>query len=168
MGPIGAVALVTPEIIKGLKYLKKLGLAGKAAKYGKAAYKSKHFIPGLIGAGYLGSEALEAGAKAGERKLTKEELRLQRLMTKASAAATERSVKESQAKTKEYINALLKAKKEERKEARELQALESFTQSQDRQMALVFQAMQALSNKQMGASTTPAGGGMLGLMRGGF
>jgi len=62
----------------------------------------------------------------------------------------------------------LKAKKEEAKETRELATLQSFTESQNRQMALVIQAIQALSQRQMGAATQAPGAGMLGLMRGGF
>ena len=146
--------------------------AGKAAGVTlsalKALYASKHFIPALLGAGYLGSTAVGAYGQAGERGLTREQMRLQTLMGKASAEATERTVKESRARTKEYVAALLKAKKEEAKEARELASLQSFTQSQDRQMALVMQAMQALSQRQMGSATQAPGAGMLGLMRGGF
>ena len=89
-------------------------------------------------------------------------------MSKASVEATKRGVKESRARTKEYMKTLMKTKREDAKEARDLQALQSYTQSQDRQMALVIQAMQALSQKQGGASTSTPGGGMLGLMEGGF
>ena len=134
----------------------------------KALYGSKHFLTALIGAGYFGSMGLQAVGQAGERGLSREQLKLQGLMGKSSAEATKRGVKESRVRTKEYISALLKAKKEERKETREMAALQSFTQSQDRQMALVIQAVQALSQRQSGASTQAPGGGMLGLMRGGF
>ena len=139
----------------------------KIPKYAKMLYKSKHFLTALLGAGYLGSTAIGAYGQAGERGLTREQMKLQALLGTASAEATKRGVKESRARTKEYIDALLKAKKEEAKEARETAALQSFTQSQDRQMALVIQAMQAMSQRQMGASTQATGGGMLGLMRGG-
>ena len=146
-------------------------LAGAAAKIPaalKALYGSKHFLTALLGAGYLGSTAVGAYGQAGERGIAREQIGLQSLMAKASAGATERTVKESRARTKEYIRALLKAKKEEAKETRELAALQSFTQSQDRQMALVIQAIQTMSQRQMGASTQAPEGGMLGLMRGGF
>ena len=133
----------------------------------KALYGSKHFLTALLGAGYLGSTAVGAIGQAGERGLTREQLKLQTLMGKASAEATKRGVKESRARTKEYIKALLTAKKEDVKERREFAALQSFTQSQDRQMALVIQAIQAMSQRQMGAATQAPGGGMLGLMRGG-
>ena len=134
----------------------------------KALYGSKHFLTALLGAGYLTSTGVGAYGQAGERGLTREQMRLQTLMGKASAEATERTVKESRTRTKEYMKTLLKAKKEERKEAREFAALESFTQSQNRQMALVIQAIQTMSQRQMGAATQAPGAGMVGLMRGGF
>jgi len=123
-GKVGAAALKIPAALKAL-------------------YGSKHFLTALLGAGYLGSTAVGAYGQAGERGLTREQMRLQTLMGKASAEATKRGVKESRAKTKEYINALLKAKKEEAKETRELAALQSITQSHDRQMARVLQAVPA-------------------------
>jgi len=145
-----------------------LPLLAKLPAYAKALYTSKSFIPALLGAGYFGSMGVEALGQAGERGLAREQMGLQGVMGKASAEATKRTVKESRARTKEYIAALLKSKKEERKEVREFAALQSFTESQDRQMALVIQAVQALSQRQMGAATQVPGAGMVGLMRGGF
>ena len=130
----------------------------------KALYGSKHFLTALIGAGYFGGMGVEALGQAGERGLAREQIGLQATMGKASAEATKRGVKESRANTKKYINALLKAKREERKETRDIAALQSFTQSQDRQMALVIQAIQAIGQRQPGSGS----GGMLGVMRGGF
>ena len=156
---IGAGAIALPYLMKLLKY---------GGKYGKMAYKSKRFVPGL-GYGFLGgSMLLGAAGQAGERGLSREQLRLQTLMQKASAEATKRGVKESRTKTKEYIKALMKAKREEAKEARELAAMQSFTESQNRQMAMVIQAMQVMGGRQMGAATQSPGAGMVGLMRGGF
>lgn len=140
----------------------------KIPKYAKMLYKSKHFIPALFGAGYAGSMALGAVGQAGERGLTREQLRLQTLLGKTSAEATERSVRESRAKTKEYIKALMKAKREEAKETRGMMAMQSFTESQNRQLALVIQAIQTMSRRPMGAATQAPGAGMLGLVRGGF
>ena len=157
--------MFTPAIMAGgaaaLPYLLKI------PKYAKMFYQSKNFIPALFGAGYLGSTAVGAMGQAGERGLSREQMRLQTLLQKASAEGTKMSVKQSEAKTKAYIEATLKAKAEEARQARDMEAMRSFTQSQDRQMALVIQAVQAMSQKQMGASTQNAGGGMLGLMRGG-
>lgn len=130
----------------------------------KALYASKHFIPALLGAGYLGSTAVGAYGQAGERGLTREQMRIQTLMGKASAEATKMTVKESRAKAKEYMKATMKLIREERKEARDIEALQSFQASQDRQMALVLQAVQAMGQRQPGSG----GAGMLGLMRGGF
>jgi hypothetical protein len=140
----------------------------KIPKYAKMLYKSKNFVPALLGAGYFGSMGLEAVGQAGERGLTREQLRLQTLMQKASGVATERGVKESRAKTKEYIKALMKAKRDESKEVQELVAMQSFTESQNRQMAMVIQAIQVMGGRQMGSATQSPGAGMVGLMRGGF
>ena len=152
---IGAGAVALPYILKLLK-------AG--AKYGKMAYKSKHFVPGL-GYGFLGSSMLlGAAGQAGERGITKEQMELQALFQKASAEAAKMTVEESRAKAKEYMKATTKLIKEERREARDIEAMKSFQASQDRQMALVLQAVQAIGQRQPGAG----GAGMLGLMRGGF
>lgn len=157
-----AIPVIAAGAAKALPFLAKLPASLKAL------YAGKHFIPALLGAGYLGSTAVGAYGQAGERGLTREQMRLQTLMGKASAEATERTVKESRARTKEYMKTLLKAKREERKETREFAALQSFTESQNRQMALVIQAIQTMGQRQMGAATQAPGAGMLGLMRGGF
>jgi len=60
---------------------------------------------------------------------------------------------------------LVKEKREERRSFQDMAAMEAFTQSQDRQMALVLQAVQALSARPA-QSSAQSGGGMLGLMRG--
>ena len=157
-----AIPIIAAGAAKALPLLAKLPTALKAL------YAGKHFIPALLGAGYLGSTAVGAYGQAGERGLTREQMRLQTLLGKASAEATKRGVKESRARTKEYIKALLKSKREEAKETRELVAMQSFTESQNRQMALVIQAIQTMGQRQMGATTQAPGAGMLGLMRGGF
>ena len=147
---------------------KALPLLAKLPTALKALYAGKHFIPALLGAGYIGSMGVQAYGQAGERGLTREQMRLQTLLGKASAEATKRGVKESRARTKEYIKALLKSKREEAKETREMAAMQSFTESQNRQMALVIQAIQTMGQRQMGAATQAPGAGMVGLMRGGF
>ena len=149
--------MVAPALAAGM-------VAGKSLAALKALYGSKHFITALIGAGYFGGMGVEALGQAGERGLAREQIGLQATMGKASAEATKRGVKESRANTKKYIDALLKAKKEEAKETRDIAALHSFTQSQDRQMALVLQAIQAIGQRQPGSGSA----GMLGVMRGGF
>ncbi len=159
--------MVLPAVAAGAARVA-LPLLAKLPAYAKALYGSKHFLTALLGAGYLGSTAVGAIGQAGERGLAREQMGLQSVMGKASAEATKRGVKESRTRTKEYIKALLKAKKEDVKERREFAALQSFTQSQDRQMALVIQAIQALSQRQMGTATQAPGAGMVGLMKGGF
>lgn len=106
-------------------------------------------------------------SKFGERGMSREQMRAQIQMQKASAEATKMSVKESRARSKEYMETLLKTKKEERQELRDIESMRSFQQSQDRQIALILQAVQTMGQRQ-GASASAPGGGMLGLMRGGF
>jgi len=133
----------------------------------KALYNSKHFLSLLIASGLIGSEVLGQADKAGERKIMRERLGLESQVAKSSAEATKRATMESRARAKEYTESLLKAKREERGEARDTMAMQSFMQSQDRQMALLMAALQAMSNRNMGSSTqSPVSGGMLGLMRG--
>jgi hypothetical protein len=155
-----------PAIGAGLAAGKILGGAKGLGGLLKAFYGSKHFITALLGAGYLGSTAVGAYGQAGERGLTQEQMRMQTLFQKASAEATKRGVKESRTKTKEYMKTVTKMIQEERKEARDMAAMQSFQQSQDRQMALVLQAMQSIGQQR--ASARSPGAGMVGLMRGGF
>uniref|UniRef100_A0A6M3J8U2 Uncharacterized protein n=1 Tax=viral metagenome TaxID=1070528 RepID=A0A6M3J8U2_9ZZZZ len=138
--------------------------AGKAGMALKALMGSKYFLHLLLGAGYLGGKGITAAEQAGERGLTREQMRLQELMQKASAEATERGYKESRAKAKEYTEALLKMRKEEMRESRDIAAMQAFTESQNQQMALVLQAVQAIGQRQPGRG----GAGVLGLLRGGF
>lgn len=159
--------MVIPAVAAGAARVA-LPILAKLPAYAKALYGSKHFLTALLGGGYLVGKGAEVYGQAGERGLAREQMGLQAVMGKASAEATKRGVKESRTRTKEYIKALLKAKKEDVKERREFAALQSFTQSQDRQMALVIQAIQTMSQRQMGASTQAPGAGMVGLMKGGF
>jgi hypothetical protein len=157
-----AIPLIAAGVAKGLPLLAKLPAALKAL------YAGKHFTTALLGTAYLGHMGTTAYGQAGERGLTREQMRLQTLLGKASAEATKRGVTESRTRTKEYIKALLKSKREEAGETRELMAMQSFTESQNRQMALIIQAIQTMGQRQMGAATQAPGVGMVGLMRGGF
>ena len=77
------------------------------------------------------------------------------------------AVKESRARTKEYMAALLKSKREDKREAREFASMQSFQQSQDRQVAMVMQAIQSIGQQRTAAQNTGPGVGMLGLLRSG-
>ena len=139
---------------------KAAGLAGK--------FISKHLLSLLIGGGIVGSQVLTEKGRGGERELARKRMELEAILGKSSAEAGKKATAESQKRTKEYTEQLLKFKREERKEARDSAAMQSFTQSQDRQMALVLQAVQAMSARPGGSNTgSPGGSGMLGLMRGG-
>jgi len=141
---------------------------GAGLAVGKALpFISKHLLSLLIGGGIIGGQALGEIGRSGERKLARGQMELEATLAKSSAEAGKKATAESRARAKEYTEQLLKAKREERRESRDIAAMESFTQSQDRQMALILQAIQAMSAKPMGAGTqAPGGGGMLGLMRG--
>jgi hypothetical protein len=130
----------------------------------KAAMASKHFLSLLIASGFLGQTALSELGKAGERKTARKQIDLQRLLAEGQAEATKTSVLESRKQTKEYMEQLLKMKAVEKREAREAQTLERFTASQDRQMALIMQALQGMSQRPAGAPAEP-GVGMLAMTR---
>jgi hypothetical protein len=134
----------------------------------KALYASKHFWPALLGGTFLGQEALSQFGKAGERKLSREELSLQRILSEASAEATKRATRESRERTGEYVKELTKARREESKEAREAELLKHFVSSQDRQMALVLQTLQGITATSPASGVRSTGGGMTGLMRSNF
>jgi len=141
-------------------------MAGKAA--GTALpWISKHLLTLLIGGGILGSQALGEVERGGERKLSRERMLLEAKLAESSAEAGKKATVESRRRTKEYTDQLLKLKREERAEAMDVAAMQSFSQSQYRQMALLMQAVQAMSARPAGASTQAPGGGMLGILRGG-
>ena len=143
---------------------------GAAAKFGPPAlaaakaFGSKHLLSLILGGAYLGSTGLSEYGKAGERDLTREQIRLQKLLGTGQAEVAKRSVKEDRKRAKEYMDTLLKSQREEKREVREAGLLQSFTQSQDRQMAMVMQAIQGMSQS---SRPTPSGG-MVNMMRGAF
>uniref|UniRef100_A0A6M3J5Q6 Uncharacterized protein n=1 Tax=viral metagenome TaxID=1070528 RepID=A0A6M3J5Q6_9ZZZZ len=130
----------------------------------KALYASPHFLHYLLGGAFLGQTALSEYGKAGERGITKEELRIQERMGISQAKATKRLTEESREQAKEYVGELMKAKREERKESREQRLMELYMGSQDRQMALLMQALQGITQTRPKAPSAGAAG-MLGLMR---
>lgn len=87
-----------------------------------------------------------AGKNSAESRSRESELAFQK---EKEATRKDEFAKEKQAMEKRRI--------EDAREARDLAAMQSFTQSQDRQMALAIQAMQALS--QRGRVNIPTRGG---------
>lgn len=138
----------------------------KLGPLAKKAYQSKNFLPALLGAGAAGQMTLSQIGKAGDRKLSREELALQKMLAESQAEATKRSVKESRAQAQEYMKAIEASKKEDRRAAQETALMQSFSQSQDRQMALIMQAIQGISQNRPQPSASPSG--MVGLMRSGM
>jgi len=131
----------------------------------RALVASKYFLPALISGGFLGQTALSEYGKAGERGLTREQIRMQELLGKSQVAATKTATEESRERAKEYTKALLTAKKEERQAGREQSLMEAFMSSQDRQVALLMQAISTLAQNRPRYQSASASGGMLGLMR---
>lgn len=115
---------------------------------------SPHFIPALIAGGYLGGTALGQIGKAGERKTALAQIEMQKLLAERETSAAKKSVEESRKRTQEYMQQILKN-----------QQLQSFMQSQDRQVALLMQAIQGISANRPTYQPS-SGGGMIGLMRG--
>ena len=134
----------------------------------KGIYNSKHLMSILLGGTVLGGTALSEMGKAGERGLSREQIALQKMIAEAQAKAAERGTKESRRSTEKYMEQLLKLKATEKREARESEMLQSFTASQDRQMALVVQALQGMTQRPTGAPREPGGGGMMALTRGNY
>ena len=143
-------------------------IAGLGAK-ALAALKSKYLIHALLTGGFLAQTGLGEYGKSGERKLAKAQLEMQADITGKSAEAGKLATKESRKRSKEYTELLLKEKREDRREARKIASMQAFTQSQNQQMALLMQAIQAIATEPGGSNVdTPTGGGMLGVMRGNY
>jgi hypothetical protein len=147
-----------------LPYLKNL------PKALKAIYSSKAFLPALAGTAFFGGDILREVGAAGDRGLTREQLALQKLVAEAGQEASKRSLSESRKQTKTYLKELAKAKREEAKEARESALMQSFINSQDRQLAIALQALQGVSQSVPTLGTTPtqtnfARTGMVNMMR---
>ena len=115
--------------------------------------------------GGVASMGLGQVGKYGERQLRREEIATGARVEKAKAEATERLTKESQKKSKEYIEQLLREKRSERISDRETALMQSFVGSQDRQMALIMQAMQGISKSAYPPQGGQSGSGMVGLLR---
>jgi hypothetical protein len=151
---------MNPEILARLAQI--LPTLGRA---GQTILQSKNIIPLLLGGGYLTHVGLEEYGKAGERKLTKAQMDLQDKILKASAEAQKRLYKESQTSKKEEKEQLITLIREQNKRDLEKEMMQSFTESQNRQMAMLLQTLQAAATPPAGA---PRGGGMLNLVRSEF
>ena len=118
----------------------------------------------LASAAGVTSMGLGQLGKRGERNILREQIAAKERMGKAQTEATRRLAKESEARAKEYMQQLLQEKRKERISEGETQLMQSFIGSQDRQMALVLQAIQGISQTPF-APSQPSGAGMLGLLR---
>jgi uncharacterized membrane protein YheB (UPF0754 family) len=126
----------------------------------KALYASKAFWPLVTTRGFLGATAIGERGKSKERKLTKKQMELQRLVQEATMEATKQQVIESKANTEKYIKEFAKIQEQEAKRAREDALMQAFMESQNRQMEATMSAIQGIS---MGPSRP--GVGTFGVMR---
>jgi hypothetical protein len=116
----------------------------------------------LYGGVSLGSDYLN---KRGEQKLGMEQIRSQERMATSERKASEKATKKSRASAEEYMQTLLKEKTKERISDKEAIMLNSFLQSQDRQMALIMQAIQGATQSPYTTVKPGSSAGMTGLMR---
>jgi hypothetical protein len=116
---------------------------------------------GLLGAGWMG---LNEVGQMGERGLMKEQLRLQEEMGKSSAEAAKKGTKESRRMAEKYLQILTQAKRDEAREERESLLMQSYMESQNRQVAMLLQAMQGLTATAPQTGVNPSAG-MTALLR---
>jgi hypothetical protein len=118
----------------------------------------------MAGAG-VGSAVLGQVGEYGGRQLKREEIAVGERVGKAEAKATLKLTRESEKRTKEYIERMLRERRTERISERETALMQSFVGSQDRQMALILQAIQGMAQTPYAPQMRQPGGGMVGLLR---
>ena len=119
----------------------------------------------LMSAGGVAGMGLGQIGKYGERGLAREQIAAEERVGKAEQTATLKLTRESEKRSKEYIERLLREQRSERISQRETSLMQSFMGSQDRQMALILQAMQGISQTPYAPQGNQPGGGMVGLLR---
>ena len=119
----------------------------------------------LAAAGGVASMGLGQIGKYGERQLAREQISAEERIGKARTKAEQKLTRESERRSKEYLERLLREKRTERISEREAALMQSFVGSQDRQMALILQAIQGMSQTPYAPQFKQPGGGMVGLMR---
>lgn len=125
------------------------------------------FTLAMLLAAAAGTASMGLGeiGKYGERGLAREQISAEERVGKAKQKATLKLTRESEKRTKEYMERLLREKRTERISERETALMQSFVGSQDRQMALILQAMQGISQTPYAPQMKQSGGGMVGLLR---
>ena len=118
----------------------------------------------MSGAGVAGMGLGQIG-KYGERGLAREQIAAEERIGKAEQKATLKLTRETEKRSKEYIERLLREQRSERISQRETSLMQSFVGSQDRQMALILQAMQGITQTPYAPQGGQPGGGMVGLLR---
>ncbi len=119
----------------------------------------------LLAASGVAGAGLGQIGEYGKRGLAREEIAVRERMAKAETKATLKITRESERRSKEYIERLLREQRSERISGRETTLMQSFIGSQDRQMALILQAMQGIAQTPYAPQGSQPGGGMVGLLR---
>ena len=119
----------------------------------------------LMSAGGVASMGLGQIGEHAERGLKRERFAVEERIGKAEQKATLKLTRESEKRSKEYIERLLREQRSERISQRETSLMQSFMGSQDRQMALILQAMQGIAQTPYAPQGNQPGGGMVGLLR---
>ena len=119
----------------------------------------------LLAGSQVGGAGLGQIGKYGERGLAREQIAAGERVGKAEAKATLKLTRESEKRTREYIERMLRERRTERISERETSLMQSFVGSQDRQMALILQAMQGIAQTPYAPQGGQPGGGMVGLLR---
>jgi len=122
----------------------------------------------LAAAGYLAGRGFEYFGQRGQQQILREQIAAQLKGAETEAEATRRLTREEEKRAKKYTESLLRERREERISEREERLMQSYLASQDRQMALVLQAIQGITQTPYAPGVSPGvspGGGMMGLLR---
>lgn len=136
--------------------------AAKAGPWLAKLMASPHFWNYLLTGAFVGQTALGQYGEYKGRGLTREQIRIQKLLGTSEAKATKRATEEAREQEERYTKMLLQERGKERTEAREQQLLQSWIASQDRQAMAVMQALQGIMGSRPRYSSAA---GITGLMR---
>lgn len=118
----------------------------------------------MAGGGVAGMGLGQIG-EYGKRQLAREQIAAEERVGKARTKAELKLTREAEKRSREYIEKMLREKRTERISEREAALMQSFVGSQDRQMALILQAIQGMAQTPYAPQMRRPGGGMVGLLR---
>jgi len=134
--------------------------------------KSLGTIKNLLSVGipamFVGSVGLTQLGAMGDRNVAREKLAQDADTSRITADVMRRMTLESRAHTKELTKEQIKLLREQAKNERVSEQMKMFSESQDRQMAMLMSAIQLQAGRPTGAPSQQPGGGMFGVMRGDY